>query len=34
MNQNSLLNELGIRFPHIRKIVFWSQEYKKLTFLP
>ena len=30
----SLLNELRARFPNIRKIVFWSQEYKKLTFLP
>lgn len=30
----SLLNELRQRFPSIRKIVFWSQEYKKFTFLP
>ncbi len=30
----SLLAELRTRFPNIRKIVFWSQEYKKLTFLP
>ncbi len=30
----SLLNELRSRFKNIRKIVFWSQEYKKLTFLP
>lgn len=29
-----LLNELRTRFKNIRKIVFWSQEYKKLTFLP
>ncbi len=29
-----LLNELRTRFPNIRKIIFWSQEYKKLTFLP
>jgi DNA-binding Lrp family transcriptional regulator len=29
-----LLNELRKRFPNIRKIVFFSQEYKKLTFLP
>ncbi len=31
---NILLNELRTRFKNIRKIVFWSQEYKKLTFLP
>lgn|SRR3989338_3673900 len=30
----ALLNELRSRFKNIRKIVFWSQEYKKLTFLP
>lgn len=30
----SLLNELRAKFKNIRKIVFWSQEYKKLTFLP
>ncbi len=30
----SLLQELRKRFPEIRKIVFWSQEYKKFTFLP
>ena len=30
----SLLNELRSRFPNIRKIAFWSQEYKKFTFLP
>lgn len=29
-----LLNELRQRFPNIRKIVFWSQVYKKMTFLP
>ncbi len=29
-----LLNELREKFPNIRKIVFWSQEYRKLTFLP
>lgn len=29
-----LLNELRTKFSNIRKIVFWSQEYKKLTFLP
>ncbi|MDD9953483.1 MAG: Lrp/AsnC family transcriptional regulator [Candidatus Woesearchaeota archaeon] len=29
-----LLNELRNTFPNIRKIVFWSQEYRKLTFLP
>ncbi len=29
-----LLNELRAKFKNIRKIVFWSQEYKKLTFLP
>lgn len=29
-----LLRELRNRFPAIRKIVFWAQEYKKLTFLP
>lgn len=29
-----LLNELREKFPNIRKIVFWSQEYKKLTFVP
>ena len=29
-----LLNELKTKFKNIRKIVFWSQEYKKLTFLP
>lgn len=29
-----LLHELRTRFPNIRKIIFWSQEYKKLTFLP
>lgn len=30
----TLLNELRVRFKNIRKIVFWSQEYKKLTYLP
>lgn len=30
----ALLNELRMRFKNIRKIIFWSQEYKKLTFLP
>ena len=30
----SLLNELRAKFKNIRKIAFWSQEYKKLTFLP
>ncbi len=30
----SLLNELREKFPAIRKILFFSQEYKKLTFLP
>tara|TARA_Y100000034_G_scaffold2916_1_gene3610 strand:+ start:1416 stop:2390 length:975 start_codon:yes stop_codon:yes gene_type:complete len=30
----SLLNELKGRFKDIRKIVFFSQEYKKLTYLP
>ena len=30
----SLLNELRNKFKNIRKIIFWSQEYKKLTFLP
>ncbi|MBI4980982.1 Lrp/AsnC family transcriptional regulator [Candidatus Woesearchaeota archaeon] len=30
----SLLNELRAKFKNIRKIVFWSQEYKKLTYLP
>jgi len=29
-----ILNELRTRFPNIRKIIFWSQDYKKLTFLP
>lgn len=29
-----ILNELRTRFKNIRKIIFWSQEYKKLTFLP
>ena len=29
-----LLNELRSKFKNIRKIVFFSQEYKKLTFLP
>jgi len=29
-----LLNELRKKFKNIRKIIFWSQEYKKLTFLP
>jgi len=29
-----LLNELRSKFTHIRKIVFFSQEYKKFTFLP
>ncbi|PIN74881.1 hypothetical protein COV18_05690 [Candidatus Woesearchaeota archaeon CG10_big_fil_rev_8_21_14_0_10_37_12] len=29
-----LLNELRHKFKNIRKIIFWSQEYKKLTFLP
>lgn len=29
-----LLNELRSKFKNIRKINFWSQEYKKLTFLP
>ena len=29
-----LLNDLRHRFKSIRKIVFWSQAYKKLTFLP
>lgn len=29
-----LLNELRTRFANIRKIVFWSQEYKKWAFLP
>ncbi len=29
-----LLNELRSKFKNIRKIVFWSQEYRKLTFLP
>ncbi|PIN80525.1 hypothetical protein COV16_00715 [Candidatus Woesearchaeota archaeon CG10_big_fil_rev_8_21_14_0_10_34_8] len=31
---NKLLNSLRKKFKSIRKIVFWSQEYKKLTFLP
>ncbi len=30
----SLLNELRVKFKNIRKIIFWSQEYKKLTYLP
>ena len=30
----AFLNELRTRFKNIRKIVFWSQDYKKLTFLP
>lgn len=30
----SLLHELRTKFKNIRKIIFWSQEYKKLTFLP
>ena len=30
----SLLNELRSKFKNIRKIVFWSQVYKKFTFLP
>ena len=30
----ALLNELRTRFKNIRKIIFWSQEYNKLTFLP
>ncbi|MBI2665185.1 Lrp/AsnC family transcriptional regulator [Candidatus Woesearchaeota archaeon] len=30
----SLLNELRTTFKNIRKIVFWSQEYKKFTFVP
>ena len=30
----SLLNELRAKFKNIRRIVFWSQEYKKLTYLP
>lgn len=30
----SLLNELRKKFTSIRKIIFWSQEYRKLTFLP
>ncbi|OGI63941.1 hypothetical protein A2642_00220 [Candidatus Nomurabacteria bacterium RIFCSPHIGHO2_01_FULL_39_10] len=29
-----LLQELRRRFPSIRKIIFFSQEYKKMTFLP
>lgn len=29
-----LLNGLRTRFKNIRKIIFWSQEYQKLTFLP
>lgn len=29
-----LLNELRSQFKNIRKIVFWSQEYKKLTYMP
>lgn len=29
-----LLNDLRSRFKNIRKIVFWSQEYKKFSFLP
>tara|TARA_Y100000031_G_C7910610_1_gene243637 strand:+ start:18 stop:539 length:522 start_codon:yes stop_codon:yes gene_type:complete len=29
-----LLNELRTTFKNIRKIVFWSQEYRKFTFLP
>ena len=29
-----LLDELRSKFKNIRKIVFWSQEYRKLTFLP
>ncbi len=29
-----LLNHLRQKFPTIRKIIFFSQEYKKLTFLP
>ena len=29
-----LLNELRKKFKSIRKIVFWSQDYKKLTFVP
>jgi len=29
-----VLNELRAKFKNIRKIVFWSQEYRKLTFLP
>ncbi len=29
-----ILNELRTKFPNIRKIIFWSQDYKKLTFLP
>ena len=30
----TLLNELRSNFKNIRKITFWSQEYKKLTYLP
>ena len=30
----ALLNDLRERFPSIRKIVFWSQAYKKMTHLP
>jgi DNA-binding Lrp family transcriptional regulator len=30
----TFLNELRIKYPDIRKIIFWSQEYKKLTFIP
>ncbi len=30
----TLLNELRQKFNNLRKIIFWSQEYKKLTFLP
>lgn len=30
----ALLNELREKFKNIRKIIFWSQEYKKMTFLP
>ncbi len=29
-----LLNEMRTKFPNIRKIIFCSQEYKKLTFIP
>jgi len=29
-----LLNELRTKFQNIRKIIFWSQEYKKFTYLP